>query len=302
MTTLADSAPPTAWVIMPFINNAGLTVDAAQDVLDQSVRTTLLLVDNGSSDRTAFNVVQEWALTKNVRDRVLMWSYPTGFPSLAGIWNRALQFAWSAGADRAWVVNNDVRLHPRTLEVLSGVMDYGTAWFVTANSVRSDGWALFQKQLREVNDIGAAAVDDYILSIIGDPPRHSGPDFSCFLISRECHKWFQFDERFAPAYHEDNDYHRRLELAGLGDRIFGVNFPFLHFGSGTVNAMEPAARTRFHDKFHACQQYYVEKWGGLPHHETYLHPFNAAGGRTLLLGQGRPGVTLEDGVDRPDWL
>lgn len=301
----ADVTAP--WAIMPFVGNPEMTIAAAQDVLAQTLTPTLLLIDNGTPGRKDFDPVQAWALTDGVRDRVFTWSYPAGFPSLAGIWNRALAFVWAAGADRAWVVNNDVRLHPRTLEVLSGVLDVEAAWFVTANNVGPAGWNLFLQQYANAG----ADPDDFLRQLVGDPVRHAGPDFSCFVISRECHRWFQFDERFEPAYHEDNDYHRRLELAGLGAQIFGVGFPYLHLGSGTVNAMTPEARAKFHDKFVVCRDYYVEKWGGLPHHETYALPFNRAGFdpmdapiHKLLLGQGRPGHLYPWGPADvvPPWL
>ena len=118
-----------------------------------------------------------------------------------------------------------------------------------------------------------------------DQPR-GGPDFSCFLITKACHDAEPFDERFIPAYCEDNDYHRRLMLSGNGARIFSVNLPYLHYGAATVNAdPDPAKLAAWAKRIETARAHYRAKWGGEVNHERYLVPF-------VLTGQ--------DGVTNPE--
>lgn len=274
-------------IILPYLDCPEYTRDAIADCLAQTRPSQLLLIDNGSRDPGRL-LGDEFA-----RDpRVLRWRYDPALPSLAAVWNKALRCAWEAGADRAFVVNNDVRLHPDTFAVLSEVLDTAHAWFVSAVSVR-------EGQYDPAIDLRAGLGTVTESRHDGMKPQgysYGGPDFSCFVISRQCHEWFQFDEGFIPAYHEDNDYHRRLQLAGFGEKIFGVNVPFLHYGSGTLNA-NPTLREGWGPKFAACQAYYTRKWGGLPGCEIYQTPFQteldplpAMGDdlRHTMTGMGKP--------------
>lgn len=273
-------------IIMPYLDCPEYTRAAVEDCLAQSTTSHLLLIDNGSRDPGRM-LGDEFAR----HPQVLRWRYDPALPSLSAVWNKALQFAWEAGADRAFVVNNDVRLHQDTFSVLSEVMDTAHAWFVTAVSVR-EGQFDPTIDLRAGLGVATPARKD------GMKPEgysYGGPDFSCFLIHRQCHRWFQFDEGFMPAYHEDNDYHRRLQLAGFGYKIFGVNVPFLHYGSATLNN-NPRLRETWPAKFAACQTYYLRKWGGMPGSEVYQMPFQHEyseppdlGGdlRQYMTGQGK---------------
>lgn len=264
------------WVLMPFQNCWDLTEAAARDVLAQTLPDTALLLINNGSDQATTQAVHQF-LALHPEQQVMLWDWIPGLPSLAATWNRALQFVWASDGQQALVVNNDVRLWKGTYEGLTAVQETTGGWFVTATGVTAP-------QL-------AAATDDDIRQGLRS---RGGPDFSCFLITRDCHRWFQFDEAFQPAYHEDNDYHRRLQLAGFGEKIFGVNLPFHHIGSATIN-QTPQTRDAFRPKFERCQQVYLEKWGGLPGKERFLLPFDqdpfASGpqrsSRCILFGQGR---------------
>lgn len=274
-------------ILMPYLDCPEYTRAAVEDCLTQSKESRLLLIDNGSQDPGRL-LGEEFAH----HPRVLRWRHDPPLPALAAVWNRALRFAWEAGADRAFVVNNDVRLHPHTFEVLSEVMDTAHAWFVTAVSVRE---GQFDPSIDLRAGLGTVTESRHD----GIKPQgysYGGPDFSCFVMHRQCHQWFQFDEGFIPAYHEDNDYHRRLQLAGFGEKIFGVNVPFLHYGSGTLNS-NPKLRAGWAPKFAACQDYYRRKWGGMPGSEVYQTPFQqeldpppAMGDdlRHTMTGQGKP--------------
>lgn len=253
-------------IVMPYLNAGALTRQAALDCLGQSLPDLqLLLIDNGSQEPDRY-VADD---LRQISPHVLGWHHDPPFPALAAVWNRALRFCWEAGAPHAFVVNNDVRLHPDTYAVLLESLQESGAWFVSAVSVT-------EAQFDPTIDLRAARGQASPSREDGVRPEgwhYGGPDFSCFVISRECHKWFQFDEGFIPAYHEDNDFHRRLKLAGFGEKIFGLNVPFLHYGSGTLKA-NPRMQESWPARFGKCQQYYIEKWGGLPGSETFQVPFN----------------------------
>lgn len=265
------------WVIMPYIDCWQLTHRAVLDVLDQSIETEILLIDNGSSGVGRADADTLQALVSRVR----VWHHQPPLPALGATWNMALRYVWEAGGEHALVVNNDVRLHEQLYAALLRTQQETGAWFVTACNIAP----------LEVDPAPILPWDDAFLSSRG------GPDFSCYLITKECHRWFQFDEGFVPAYHEDNDYHRRLILAGMGERIFSVPVPYHHIGSATVNRSE-TVKAGWGEKFKASQDYYRQKWGGLPHHETTVVPFDLqlrdgdlgfADARVLMTGQGKPG-------------
>lgn len=268
------------WVIMPFVENYTDTEQALADLLDQTIPDLrVLLIDNGSKAQTPA------AFTRD--PRVLLWRYKPALLSLSTVWNTALEMVWKTGGQHALVVNNDVRLPKRLYADLLEAQEWTAAWFVSACNV---GEAWYDGMMGQ-----SSAITESLLASRG------GPDFSCFLITAECHRYFQFDERFIPAYFEDNDYHRRLQLAGLGDKIFSLPIPYLHYGSGTLRNVE-RLNQGWHAKFEACKRYYSEKWGGVPGQETHTSPF---GERSIFLdaptrvytGQGRPGYYM--GGDLP---
>ncbi len=272
------------WVIMPFLDCWDLTEAAATDVLAQTLPDVhLLLIDTGSTPTTR-EAAQTFAA--QYRDRALLWSWHPGLPSLAATWNRALEFAWASGGDHAYVLNNDVRLHPETLAGLEEAARLTGGWFVSAANVPERDW-------QDTLSAPVLPVDRHFAAMRG------GPDFSCYRITRDCHRWFQFDEAFVPAYHEDNDYHRRLQLAGFGDRIFSACVPYRHLGSATINRT-PEIAAAFKAKFERCQQVYRAKWGDLPGKEPWTLPqaHDVFGGsskdaRCILFGQGRGEQPLE---------
>jgi hypothetical protein len=256
------------WIIMPFIDCWDYTRAAVTDALEQKIEPSprLLLIDNGSKYEVRLKA-EEFDRTGPVgkAQNLRLWRHAPPLPSIAATWNRALDFVWEAGGEHALVVNNDVRLHRETHSMLLWAQAKTDALFITGVGVQEEEF-----------DPGA----DYRALPMGPPPDDSlawefskgGPDFSCFLISHACHERYRFDENFVPAYHEDNDYHRRMILGGDGDRIFSVNVPFLHFGSVTINRDEKT-KAAWGEKFARCKAYYVKKWGGLPGAETFDTPF-----------------------------
>jgi GT2 family glycosyltransferase len=102
-------------------------------------------------------------------------------------------------------------------------------------------------------------------------PNQPGNMFCVFLMKHSViAKIGTFDERFWPAYFEDNDYHRRMQFAGIKELKVDVHYD--HIGSASLKALSGAEMKAHHDQFRKNQKYYVHKWGGLPGHETLTKP------------------------------
>jgi GT2 family glycosyltransferase len=68
-----------------------------------------------------------------------------------------------------------------------------------------------------------------------------------------------FDENIWPAYFEDNDYHFRCILGGMGIGVWTWLAPFRHARSSTI-----VKYPNLIPHFAKNQQYFIAKWGGLP--------------------------------------
>lgn len=76
-----------------------------------------------------------------------------------------------------------------------------------------------------------------------------------------------------PQYFSDNDYYRRLRLAGW--ETIDTGLPVLHHedASNTLKA-DPQRLQSNNITFPLYAQYYAAKWGGAPGEEQYTQPFN----------------------------
>lgn len=98
-----------------------------------------------------------------------------------------------------------------------------------------------------------------------------GQRFALFWLRRAAYQDVgSFDEQFSPAYFEDNDYHRRLTLAGWESPV--APSAVGHIVSATMKAATPEDRERHHALFRACRARYVRKWGGIPGQEKHERP------------------------------
>ena len=91
-----------------------------------------------------------------------------------------------------------------------------------------------------------------------------------FLLSNKVHKIVgDFDERFFPAYYEDNDYHQRLKLDLFKVEQHEFMNPEIYRNSMTIEK-----NRSLNSRFEINKQYYIEKWGGVPGEEKFSIPFN----------------------------
>jgi hypothetical protein len=260
---MLPTGTPRPWVVMPVVAHPAYTEAAIADVLAQTVSCRLLVVNQGVE--TAFRQRLERIAEQWDHD-VLVWTHEPPLPSLAATWNTALDCAWAAGAEVALVVNNDVRLPPNFVERLLAAQAAYDAYVVTGVGV------------------GPGQFEPGQLLLPGEDGGRGGPDFSAFLMTKRAHTYWRFDEAFVPAYCEDLDLHRRMLLDQAGDRIFGVNLPFLHYGSTTLKTVDEKTRARIErDTQQYARAYYARKWGGSENQERYtraFHPESEADGVT----------------------
>lgn len=84
-----------------------------------------------------------------------------------------------------------------------------------------------------------------------------------------------FDEQFFPAYFDDNDFDRRLRLAGVNiEDPQGV--PIHHEGSATLHSLPMEKQHKFSRRFEELRAYYEQKWGGWPGKEKFDRAFDGA--------------------------
>ena len=159
---------------------------------------------------------------------------------VAGSWNLLLDWVaarWRGAEWRALISNNDIEFNPRAIAAIEKAMS-----------------STHPPEL-----------------LIGD---HG---FAWFMLTRACVvKVGRFDERFYPAYFEDNDYHRRATLAGV--RQARITKPRTQHGDatrgGSLTIHSDARLLRYHAKtFPRNGEYYVQKWGGYPGEEKFARPF-----------------------------
>jgi GT2 family glycosyltransferase len=238
-------------IILPVLNCLAYTKQMLP-----TIRTkypyNLILINNASEDGTKdfFEMMKE-------NDEVTVFNFTVN-KGCAWSWNFGISFAIkNFNSKYFFIPNNDILLNPRTIDVLIEATKTARAVLTTAT---------------DISGMVSASVD--VLSL--KPPIRrqfvEAPDFSCFLLTKEAiDKVGYFDEKFYPAYFEDNDYHRRINLAGL--RVIRTNQAlYFHYGSRTIKD-GPEIRTKANIGYSINREYYKEKWGGIPGHEIFKKPF-----------------------------
>lgn len=122
-----------------------------------------------------------------------------------------------------------------------------------------------------IDRIVAAYDEDYLIfpTAVGN-----SNSFSCFMLpDKVVQSVGKFDEWISPkyGYFEDNDYHRRMKLAGFD--IKPCDAVIDHVGSSTLKNFSREKKEEHHEKFKLARDHYKKKWGGLPGEEKYDSPF-----------------------------
>lgn len=258
-------------IIMPCINLWGKYTRQALDSVDLAILSAkakgidcrVLLIDNASTDETcaeASKRVSGYFAHQRNEER---WGFQRSV-------NFGVNDAFERGYDYAFVLNNDILLHPRSIVRLIERFEYGNehpekaVGMVTCLDVHGEMSAEAFAQYNDADKEGCP-----------DAPH---PCFSAFMVSKECWDTVgEFDEIFAPAYFEDNDYHHRMKLLGVEAIVYPPSV-FYHFASKTSQeGGEPGRPVVTHRSFDKNRMEYVRKWGGMPGEEKYATPYAEVG-------------------------
>lgn len=250
-----------------------MTLPAIQSVRSRH-ETMIIVVDNGSTGtNTPFHNAVTFIKNRN--------NFGVSYA-----WNQGAQAAFNAGCDYVLIANNDVLFHPETIDRLvyrfsvskskyyfvydEGKLQYGEAVTPSEPANRDvlnnpdEPIAMItacniHNECQHPQDIFTKDASVYSRSTEGEHP-----DFSAFMLSKEAYeKVGQFDEGFYPAYHEDNDYHRRIKLSGM----IAINCPgaiYYHHGSATRIEMYRGNQLGGNMAFERTKGYFIVKWGGMP--------------------------------------
>lgn len=157
---------------------------------------------------------------------------PGGNYGVGRSWNHFLH----TQKDYIIICNDDVTFYPDTIEKLvTAAEKFPKQLFFTCEGPKDWNWALFLQRKRSLLEIG------------------------------------EYDGMFYPAYYEDSDYRRRMELKGHKPAIVdGCHYG--HYGGATAKFLQ---KTGEHvDNEETLEKYYHMKWGGPRYQETYTSPFN----------------------------
>lgn len=248
---MVDTRMASTPIILVARNGLPLTKRAIRSAQAQDVPVEILVVDNASTDGTI-----NWLQTKKITTIFTLQQW-----ALAKCWNVALEALWKVGHKAALVINSDVELRSDTVRQL---LRHGGE-FVTAVSVNQPEQVGIPSPM--MPDWVDPLINNSGLPLWDDRPR---PDFSCFLIRKSVtDKVGWFDEKFYPAWHEDNDMHVRMHRAGI--KAVCIDLPFLHLGAATMKRAEGREKDRLHRGFLASRERFRQKYGcisGTPEYEA----------------------------------
>lgn len=214
------------YIVMPIWDCQHLTRDAITSCLAQDIGNVHVLcpIDRGLDGVAHY--------LRSLHPRVQTIEMPGA--GVSKCWNAGLRHVFSQQADCALVVNSDVKLRPDTFRLL-----------------REDG-GLF------VTCVGTSSGAKFP----GGTPsgrKRPHPDFSAFLIRRECwEKVGKFDEAMR-IYASDGDMHLRMHQAGI--EAVSLDLPFFHVASGTLKQAEPEDRERILAQAGRDREAFKRKWG-----------------------------------------
>lgn len=169
------------------------------------------------------------------RDGTARLCYTSGIErSVAGCWNVGVEHAIADGADFIMIYANDVMLNADTINKL----------------------ICFGEEHHEVALWSALNIRDG-----ANPKGKYGDtaDFCCFMIRpKTVVDHGKFDERFRPAYFEDNDYYGRIILGG-GKCAHVYDAQVEHLGSQTIRN-DPEAAHHVNYWFRINERRMLTKW------------------------------------------
>jgi len=238
-------------IIIPVLNCLEYTKKLLPTI-ESKIPYKVIFIDNASTDGT-----KEFLdlLSKDPRYCVFHFKENKG---CSASWNFGIKRAIrDYGSKYFLILNNDILLNPIAIDLLISTISRKNVVLASATDVSST--------ISRPNEVRGLL-----------PPVKTAiseaPEFSCFLLSlKAIEKVGYFDEKFFPAYFEDNDYHYRIRLAGL-KAVKTNQALYFHFGSRTIKDNQEIHR-QSDLGYVANREYYRNKWGGSPGHELFKTPY-----------------------------
>jgi GT2 family glycosyltransferase len=216
-------------------NGIAFTERCVDSLRRQDIPVIIYTVDNGSTDGT-----REWMEKSND----IKWCRLDH--------NAGVSFGWNDGLGRIFGTDR--------LFNYEGRIDIFEHCLVIGNDTVLPNF--FYRELLSYNlpFVTGVAVDSMKQAEI--LPEHSepvpNPDFSAFLIRRECwEKVGPFDERMV-SWCSDCDYHVRAHRMGIP--LMKVNVPFYHLRSRTIELAPPREKRMLEMQADADRLTFFEKW------------------------------------------
>lgn len=250
-------------IIIPYINLSNYILDLLRTI-STKYSYHIYLIDNNSDQETKKKLAD---LDKREYITII---YNNTNIGCASAWNQGIRAAIEENnIDYAVILNNDILLHKDCIDNMLLEMRVGCFPLVSAFDVCKDC---------------AKPFDVLDLKIPFQRFIVDAPEFSCYALDvklldklKEREKDVEeysglFDQKFYPAYFEDNDFHYRLKLAGM--RAVKTNTAlYYHYGSRTIKENEEVGIIS--NTFYLTnQQRYIEKWGAKPGKEKFKIAFN----------------------------
>lgn len=210
-------------------NNLEMNKRCIESALAQDLpHVSVFIYDNLSTDGT-----QDWLQRSDKHPMVVDLSEGIDLGVSEG-WNFGLDAFFNRGLPHVLVINSDTVLPP---------------WFFST---------LLSYDGPFITGVSVGTMDE----IATPPPRKElapCPDFSAFLIRKECwDKVGQFDGKMV-LYASDNDYHLHAHHAGV--RLMNAGTPFFHQRSSTLNNASPLEKSNIRFQADADRAEFRRKWG-----------------------------------------
>jgi len=197
------------FTIIVTYNGEQWILNCLNSVINSSFKTEIVIVDNGSFDKTVNLVKEKFPSVKIIENKINL-----GFGRAN---NLGLQYAIERNADYFFLLNQDAWIEFDTIEKLVNVLQSNTNFGILAPIRKVNNCEIEDNILRNIVDDGENnLLSDFILNNeVNDLYEISFIGAAAWLISYKCVKLVGgFDPIFFH-YGEDNDYCKRVKMAKL---------------------------------------------------------------------------------------